>query len=200
MTEEQAARRAFDRAVAIVKDEILLHERPHMAEPGWFLRRKLRRALALFDRVLQTKPDSWNTMWLMAKVHQRLGDKATAFSWMERAYLINPSQLDVTREASLMASDLGRQDSGIAYARRATQIEPENAGLVANLALSYLLANRLEEAKREIARSLKLDPNDSISKTIHETIMHFADKKKTPPSTTGELREYWLEQRESQGK
>src|SRR2546423_11359240 len=98
MTEDEEAKQVFDRATAIVRDEILLHERPRMVAPGWFLRRKLRRALRLLDRVLELKPESWSTMWVMAKVHQRLGDLTTAFACMERAYQVNPSQLDVARE------------------------------------------------------------------------------------------------------
>jgi tetratricopeptide (TPR) repeat protein len=186
----EKARALFDRAAEMVEKEILLHERARMGSPGFFLRRRLRRAIGLFEQGLELLPESWNTMWLMAKTHQRLGEYEKAFSWMERAYQVNPSQVDVAREASMMANDLGKQEAGIVYAYRATQIEPGNAGLIANLALAYLLANRLGDAKREIERSLEIDPEDSISKTLQDAIQHFEREKRTPPSRTDKLARY----------
>src|SRR5580765_7008207 len=78
MNEQQRAEhnRAFEEASALVKDEIPLHERPAMPGPGWWLRRKLKRAISLFESVLALNPDNWSAMWLVGKVHQRLGDFA----------------------------------------------------------------------------------------------------------------------------
>jgi tetratricopeptide (TPR) repeat protein len=187
------ARRLFDKAGAIVQDEILLHERQSMARPGWFSRLRLRRALRLYGRVLELIPESWNSMWFVAKTHQRLGELERALEWMERAYQVNASRVDIAREASLMAMDLGRREAAVVYAHRATQIEKEDAGLFANLALAYLLANQLEHAREGIERSLELDSQDEISRTIQEMIEHFVREKKEPPSTTRGLQRYWAE-------
>jgi len=199
MTEEQIAEhnRAFQDAVAIIKDELLLHERKEMPAPGWWLRRKLNRALSLFERVLQLNPENWNAMWFMGKVRQRCGDDAGALSCFERAYQVNPSQPDVAREGALMAMQLGRHDAAIAFAHRAVQIEPTNPGLHANLALAHLLAGHFVEAQSAIDRALSIDPADSISKTIHSMIQHFAAYGRTPPNTTPELQSYWAKNRKS---
>ncbi|HEY6226083.1 MAG TPA: CDC27 family protein [Verrucomicrobiae bacterium] len=191
MTTDEEARKLFDEAARLVEGEILLHERQRMAAPNWFLQRRLKRALGLFERVLALKPESWNSMWLVAKVHQRLGKPEEAFSWLERAYQINPSQVDVAREASLIAMDLGRKEAGVVYAHRATQIQKDDSGLMANLALAYLLANQLPQARASITRSLELDANDEISKTIETIIAHFEREKKTPPAKTEDLMKYW---------
>src|SRR6266566_3962274 len=110
MTEQQTIEhnQSFEEASALIRNEIPLHERPNMPAPGWLLRRKLKRALSLFERVLQLKPENWSAMWLIGKVHQRFGDYNAALSWFERAYQINPSQPDVAREASMCAMDVGR--------------------------------------------------------------------------------------------
>lgn len=130
-------------------------------------------------------------MWLIGKVHQRLGNTATALSWFERALQANPTDSDVAREASLCALDIGHGEAAIAFAQRASQIEPESAGLHANLALAYLLAGRIPEAQSSIDRSLALDGSDKISQTIHSIIGHFATNGRTPPKTTSELQKYW---------
>ncbi|HSI15764.1 MAG TPA: tetratricopeptide repeat protein [Chthoniobacter sp.] len=197
MTEEQIAEhnRAFQDAAAIIKGEIPLHESPDLPAPGWWLRRKLKRALSLFDRVLELNPENWSAMWLMGKVHQRCQDQAEALSWFERAYQVNPSQPDVAREASMCAMDLGRHDAAITFAYRAVQVEPANPGLHANLALAYLLGGRIPDAQAAIDRAVAADPTDTISQTIQAITRHFAANGRTPPTTTPALLGYWTKQR-----
>ncbi|MCX5733057.1 MAG: tetratricopeptide repeat protein [candidate division NC10 bacterium] len=193
MTEQQRLEhnQTFEEASALIKNEIPLHERPNMPVPGWLLRRKLKRALFLFERVLQLNPENWSAMWLVGKVHQRFGDYTAALSWFERAYQVNPSQPDIAREASMCAMGVGRHDAAIVFAHRATQIEPASAGLHANLALAYLLAGRITDAQASIERSIAADQTDKISKTIKAIIQHFATNGHIPPTTTQALQDYW---------
>jgi Flp pilus assembly protein TadD len=197
MTEQQRLEhnRSFEEASALIKNEILLHERPNMPAPGCLLRRRLKRALSLFERVLQLNPENWSAMWLVGKVHQRLGDYVAALSWFERAYQVNPSQPDVAREASMCAMHVGRHDAAIVFAHRAIQIEPANAGLHANLALAYLLSGRIANAQASIERSVAADPSDKISQTIRAIIQHLAASGRTPPTTTPALQDYWRRNR-----
>jgi tetratricopeptide (TPR) repeat protein len=191
--------KVFEEASAIAMPEIPLHD-PRLGRPGWWLRRKLRRALRMFDRVLELKPENWSAMWIAGKVHQRLGEEEAAFSFFGRAYQANPSQPDVAREASLLAMDLGRADAAIVYAHRAMQVEPESAGLRANLALAYVLAGKTAEAKRCIEDSLRMDPADTISQTIRDIVEHFAAIQTDPPRRTKELMKYWQAQVKERGR
>jgi tetratricopeptide (TPR) repeat protein len=191
MTTKDEARTLFEAAGALVEKEIIWHERQGAPKPGWFAQRRLRKALRMFERVVELMPESWNSMWLAGKTAQRLGDVEKGFWWMERAYHANAEQVDVAREASMMAMDLGRCDAAIVYAHRATQLEKDDAGLEANLALAYLLAGKLELAQAAIGKSLALDRNDAISKTIAEMVEHFQATGATPPEATRALQEYW---------
>ena len=186
--------RIFEEA-ALIKDEIQLHDRPPLPAPGWFLRRKLKRAISLFGRVVELKPDNWSAMWLVGKVYQRLGDFPYALAWFERAHQVNPAQPNIAREASMCAMDLGRHDVAITFALNATQIDPADAGLHANLALAYVLAGRVSEAQASIERALAGDPADKISHTIQAIIKHFVVNGRTPPATTPELLNYWRKHR-----
>jgi len=197
LTEQQILEhnKCFEEATAIVKGEILIHERPQLPKPGWLLRRKLNQALSLLERVLELNPDNWPAMWNIGKIQQRFGDNAVALSWFERAYQINPSQPDVAREASLCAMEIGRQDAAIIFAHRSVQIEPSNGGRHANLALAYLLANRISEAQTSIDNALAADPADKISQSIKSAIQHFATNGGTPPTTAPALLNYWHKNR-----
>jgi Flp pilus assembly protein TadD len=119
ITEQQRLEhnRIYEEAIALVKNEILLSEHPRMRRPGWLLRRKLNRALSLFEHTTQINPENWSAMWMTGKVHQRLGDYAAAFSWFNRAYQLNPSQQDAAREASLCAMEIGRNDDATAISQ-----------------------------------------------------------------------------------
>jgi tetratricopeptide (TPR) repeat protein len=189
--ESETHNRLFREASHIIENEIPLHERPNMPKPGWFLGRRLRRAIKLFEEALKLNPENWSAMWLTGKVHQRFHEKEKAFSWFERAYQVNPSQTDIAREASMCAMDLGRSEAAIAFAHRATQIEPENSGLHANLALAYLLAGKTSRAAASIERALAGDPSDKIFQTVQSVIHHFAQNGQTPPKRTPDLLAYW---------
>jgi Flp pilus assembly protein TadD len=87
--------------------------------------------------------------------------------------------------------DIGRNDTAIVYAHRATQIEPINPGLHANLALAYLLAGHIADAQTAIEKALAGAPSDTISTTIRAMIQHFATNGLVPPTTTPALLSYW---------
>jgi tetratricopeptide (TPR) repeat protein len=193
----QEHEQCFKEASNLIMNEIPLHDRPPLPKPGWFLRRKLKRAISLFERVLQLNPENWAAMWLTGKVYQRLADIPTALIWFERAYQINPSQPDIAREASMCAMDIGQHDAAIVFAHRATQIEPNNAGLHANLALAYLLAGHLDKAQAGIERSLAIDQADKISMTLKAIVLHFVANQQKPPTTTPALQLYWQKNRKA---
>lgn len=192
MTEHQRREhnQIFEEAEALIRDEVRLLERPNRMRPNSLVRFKLQHALSLFERVLQLNPENWSAMWMVGKIHQRFGDSTKAFSWFERAYQVNPSQPSTAREASICAMDIGNHDAAIVFGHRATQIEPASADLHANLALTYLLANRITEAQASIERSLAIEPTDEISQAIKTDIEHFATTGRTPPTTTSAFEDY----------
>jgi tetratricopeptide (TPR) repeat protein len=189
--------RLFQEACSIIRDEIPLHDNPDLPLPDEKLDGSLKRALEIFNQVLAINPENWNAMWLIGKIYQRFQDKKSALSWFEKAYQINPSQTDIVREASMCAMDLGNHDAAITFAHRGVQIEPTNSGLQANLAIAYLLSNRIDDAKMSIDRAIAGDPEDSISQTIQDIIEHFSNSGRVPPSTMPTLLKYWNENRYS---
>src|SRR5688500_6165406 len=72
----------------ILDRNIQIHDRAHLGNPGWFARRKLRKAISLFEQTLQINPGNWASMWALGKIYQRLSDDAMAFEWFIKAYQI----------------------------------------------------------------------------------------------------------------
>lgn len=181
---------AFQEGSELVEGELLLQglQFPSMDQS---VQARLRRGLELFARVLEINPLNWSAMWLVGKVHQRLGDQAMAYTWFARAHQVNPCQTDVAREASISAMSLGRSEDAIAYACSALKDRPSDTGLQANVALALLLAGRLDEARTAIRKALANDPADKASQTVLDMIDHFLTCGERPPSTTAALEDYW---------
>jgi tetratricopeptide (TPR) repeat protein len=193
MTPEQIEEhnRASKAAAQLIEGEIIVHGSQPPSKYRRSVRLKLERALQLYARVLEINPSNWSAMWLVGKIHQRFGDNSTALAWFSRAHRINPLHADVAREASICAMALGRSEEAISYACVAMQSQPHNSGLQANLALAFLLADKLDDAKVTIEKAILSDPKDKMSQTIRNMVDHFIDGGKRPPSTTGELEDYW---------
>ncbi len=191
MTRDQVEEhnRSYEEAAQLVRAEIILHghEPGSVDQPAHL---KLERALQLFARVLELNPENWSAMWLVGKVHQRLGDYPTALTWFARSCETNPSQADAAREASLCAMFMGYSEDAISYAHKALQLQPSNTGLRQNLALAFLLAGKIEDAKAAIDR-VPVVSQDTVSKTVRNMVNHFLAAGQRPPSRAAELQEYW---------
>ena len=193
MTEAERAEqnRAYEEAAGIVKKEMPLDARADSSAPGWFTRRKLARAISLFERVVQLNPSNWSAFWLMGKVHVRLQNFDSALACFERAHQANPARPEVLLEASRCAMDLGLHDAALDFAQRAVQLAPNNAALRANLALACLIAGRLPDANLAATQAVMGDPNDDASRQLKAMVEHFSNEGITPPETPAELFEYW---------
>lgn len=197
MTEAERAEqnRAYAEAAGIVNAELPLGSPEATSPPDRNQERKLSRALELFARVIQLNPKNWTALWMMGRVYRRLGNAASALDCFERSHLANPAQSEVLRQASSSAMELGKQEKALEMAQRAVQLDPNNAGLRANLAMACLLAQRLPDAKLAISQAVAGDPNDALTQQLKAMIQHFAAKGITPPANTAALFEYWRQNR-----
>jgi tetratricopeptide (TPR) repeat protein len=193
MTEAERAQqnRAFEEAAGIVKKEMPLEAREDSSPPGWFLRRKLVRALSLFERVIQLNPANWSALWLMGKVHLRLQNSDAALSCFERAHQANPAQPEIAREASRCAMDLGLHEAAVDFAQRAIQMDPNSCALRANLSLACLIAGLLPDAQLAANQAVMGDPTERYYQTLKAMARHFGANGSTPPPTPAALFEYW---------
>src|SRR5688572_22128014 len=106
---------------------------------GWFSRRNLQRAVGCFQEALELNPDGWSSMWALGKIYQRLGEHRTSLEWLRKAHAVNPGQPDVAREAGLAALDCAEPADAVELCSAAVANNPDDPGLVANLALAFML-------------------------------------------------------------
>ena len=170
----------------LINPLIMLNEAPVRGKPSWFERRKLKRAISLFERAREINPDGYSSMWALGKIFQRLEDNTVALKWFEHAHNANPEQPDVAREAALSALDVGDSTSALRFCKVAIELSPNDSGLVSNLALAHILAGDDESAFRAAEEATSRDPSDAISKTVLKFVDDVSQGRKPRPRTLAE--------------
>jgi tetratricopeptide (TPR) repeat protein len=184
------AQRWYKRACTLSHGELLLHEHQFRKAPSFWIRLKLKRAAALFKKVLVCSPHHWNSMWLLGKTEQRLGNERAALDWFAKACEEPHNNANVPREASLSAMHLGLSRHAIEYCEEALKIEPGSAGLLCNLGLAYLHDGKPAEALVHVQRAIEADPQDPVSRNVLRLIEHIIATKAACPKSSIEMQEY----------
>src|SRR5262249_43435864 len=127
----------YKRANSLAYGLILLDDR-QPATLDETARQRLTDSIPLYEEVVTINPGNWAAMWLLGKVYQRLEDPVRSLEWFARSHRVNPDHPDVAREASIAAMNADRPADAVRFCERALQVEPNNAGLRANLSLALL--------------------------------------------------------------
>lgn len=145
------------------------------------------KAIGLLSTVVHFNQHHWPALWLMGKLFQRLRDYETSLIFFSRAISCSPNNGDVFREASISALELGRIAESVEYATRATEIEPNEPGLVANLALVLLVCGKVQEAAAAVELARVLNGTDTKIKRLAKVIRDVAEGKRECPTSIHEL-------------
>lgn len=181
-----AYQRAYARAARLMKDQMVVTDRK-LGPLTWWVRFKLWRAKRAFRRAIAVYP-AWQAMWVLGKVHERLGETLDAYPWFARAFDDEPTNPDVAREACRCAMELGHTDAAVRYAEAGVRANPADAGLIANLALANLFAKRLDAALACAAHAVERDPDDAISKNVLGLIRAVRAGERPAPRNLRELK------------
>ena len=179
--------RVFAEGWGLMKGEVMLADAGPVGKPGWFARRKLFKAIRCFETALSINREGWQSLWALGKIYQRLGQTMEALSYFQRAHDLNPKQTDVAREAGIAAIDAGDGVAAVRFSRAALAAQPDDPGLLANLALAHLINGELQAARQAIDKSLGRAPKDGISRAISKIIEDVTAGKRPQPSTGREI-------------
>jgi tetratricopeptide (TPR) repeat protein len=171
VSEEDAARaqELYEQAVGLIRD--LIVPDVHSAAPLDVTDKyACEHAIPLLTEVVQLFPLNWQSMWLLGKIYQRMGDNGKGLEWFSRAHRVAPAEPDAAREAAISCMELGQPQEAIGYCQRAIEANPRDAGLRANLALALLFSERPEDARKSIHESLSMNPRDEVSARIGEIV------------------------------
>ena len=91
---------------------------------------------------------------------------------LERLIQRYPHQALFYDELGAAALFLGDEAAAAAMARKAVELDPQNAHFLSNLGWAHLVAGRLDEAGKHLARSLALMPANEVTQGNCEVLRH----------------------------
>jgi tetratricopeptide (TPR) repeat protein len=148
---------------------------------------ELNEGIRNLDVALEIAPESWPAWWLRGKAEQALKDHEAAYESFERSYRLHAANPDVGRELVAECLETGRSGEAVAVAEAISRENPQDEGLLANLALAQLLNGHLDEALRVADAALRLDPDDAITKTVRRRIEDVRAGRRPQPTKLGDL-------------
>ena len=150
-------------------------------------REELERGIDLLEQAISIDPANWAAHWIVGKAHQALGDSENACDSFGASYALHQGNADIAREYMFECLNLGHADKGLMAARHAVSLKPEDAGLIANLALALLIGGKLHEASETLAKALTLSPNDEICQKLQQMIADVKSGRKSQPTKMADL-------------
>ena len=175
----------YREAMSLVEHD--LRGGPRGALTGYFQRRRFKRALALLDECAADSPGSADVHFWTGKIHERLGDPRASLEAYDRALVAAPGTAYILKEASVAAFSLESYDTAFKLTETAARLEPEDADLRSNLAVSHLLRGSVDDALIEIRASSALAPDDQVTKLVSRFIEKVAGGAAPCPRNEGEL-------------
>jgi tetratricopeptide (TPR) repeat protein len=144
---------------------------------------QIEKVISHLSRCIEIVPNAWSAMWGLGKAYQILDSHDKSLYWFEEALKIEKTNPDVYREATLEALKRGDAEKAIDYSKKAMNLAPHNAGLLANYALALLLNRQGNDALATIKKACKLDPKDTINKNVLSYIEEIINGHKNYPNT-----------------
>lgn len=170
-----------------VADEHQLYARVPPFKPGFFLSRRMRKAVALLDRAIALNPGNGAALWMQGKLLQLLGDFDSSLDRLAKACLIDPNNASFAREAGITATEAGKLDVAVFYAQEALKATPGDAGLRTNLAVAHLFAGNMAAAEMEINAAREAEPEDPITHSVWVLVREVAAGRMRRPTKTSEI-------------
>ncbi|GAB4531207.1 MAG: hypothetical protein Kow0063_10130 [Anaerolineae bacterium] len=145
----------------------------------WRQRGRIDQALALYEKAVALRPSEYN-QFVLASAYREAGQFDQAEALVRALRAKNPLSAEVTSAAAAMMAAQGKIDLAVAMYRYAIWLQNIAArdDTATRLALARLLleTNRLDQARREIERVLKLSPYNATAHRILADVYYRQDR------------------------
>jgi len=149
---------------------------------GFFEKIRAKKALKSFEAALEIYPESWQSLFFIGKIYQRMREFEKSLSYIEKAMTYESSNHVLFQEASLVAMHLNQIEKSIEFSEISIKISPEHFALLGNHAMNLLVAEKDDEAKQVIEKALLINPNDTYNQRIKKKIENVILKKEKRPT------------------
>jgi serine/threonine protein kinase/tetratricopeptide (TPR) repeat protein len=92
---------------------------------------------------------------------------------LQEAIQAYPGQIDNYININVIYMTLGQYEQGLPYAQKAVEIDPQDSIAAENLLADYISLGRIDDVKKELERTEKLDLNSSTGDLVIYMVAHF---------------------------
>ncbi len=122
------------------------------------------RARTSAETALALDPGLASAYMALGRLHQYRWRWAEAEQAFERAFVLNPDDLDVLRTYAQFSSHTGDRDLAISLAKRATSLAPTQSRLLFREGSAHLYAAEYDLAVAAFHKSIELNPGHALSR------------------------------------
>lgn len=120
---------------------------------------------------IELNPDFAKPYINLGLIARRQGDYQQAMRYYQRAVDIDSTEWLGYTNAAAILKRAGDMSKAIALLERARAVAPQSDIVHINLAQDYFEVGRIDDARREIAEAVRINPNDPRIKQIYNQIM-----------------------------
>ena len=148
---------------------------------------KLSQPIEELQSLIAKYPDAAKPSLALGMAWYAVGKTDAARHHLDRAAQLDPTNTMILKELGGVCLDQGDFAGAVDVATRAVAVQPDNAELLGNLAVSQLLAGENTRAKQTISYALSNDPSDSINCNIRSMIDEVICGRRAQPKSLLEL-------------
>ncbi|MBS2018068.1 MAG: hypothetical protein JST00_34665 [Deltaproteobacteria bacterium] len=148
---------------------------------GFFEKRTVKKAAAIYEHILTLMPTEAASLWMLGLIARAFEEHGVALDRFRRAYDANPAAKDIGREYAGQCFINGEAAEGLRISRLLHSRFPEDVGLQSNLALALLIGGDLNEAMSVAQSAHEREPNDPITKNLLDYIGKVRDGRVARP-------------------
>ena len=130
-----------------------------------------RRARMSAETALALDPGLASAHMALGRLHQYRWRWAEAGQAFERAFVLNPDDLDVMRTYAQFSSHAGDHVKAVSLAMRATALAPTQSGLLFREGSAHLYAAEYDSAVAAFHRSIEMNPGHALARGDKETAL-----------------------------
>jgi Flp pilus assembly protein TadD len=158
-----------------------------LGDPGFFERRRLRKALGFFALAAQIEPPYGAASLFAAKIEERLGNSAECVRWLRKAQVTAPGNVIVAIELGGALSRHGLHVEAIEVLSNAAQLFADDPRVHCNLGVSLLLAGDTRGSIAAFERLVSLEPGVETNLRLLRFAVEVAEGRTPGPRSEEEI-------------
>jgi tetratricopeptide (TPR) repeat protein len=155
--------------------------------PGFFERRRLKKALSLFEAAGRMEADNPAPLLFASKIQERLGNSTSSLEWVRKAHALEPDNLILIIELGAALGRCGMHSEAVPVLVKGIEQHPTDPRVHANLGLELLMAGTPQKAVSAFQRLLDLEPQGQQNKRLLALAEDVAAGRKPVPKTEQEV-------------